>query len=159
MEKRTLIQWDDSNILEVLIGIGKWDGESDDERIFYWMEDLTDYQVGYKNGDGWTIIQIEDERAVEPKWHTSRPTKVLNDQEVVIGTDWCDQRADFNLARVQFIELYNGAVEPYFHISFDEAWCYSVAAKELLSDSSYKQIYIPGGSGQTIVWLPIHLVK
>jgi len=162
MEKRTMIQWKDTGkIVEVVLSIGQYEldgyNEADDERIAYYLEP-EQYKAGYTNGE-FTIIKTADDLSVEPKWHTSRPLSILNDEEVVIGTDWCGLRADFNLARVQFIMLYNGVVEPYYHISFDEAWCYSVAAKELLSDSSYKQIYVPGGAGQTIVWLPIHRVQ
>ena len=161
MEKRTMIQWKDTgNVVEVLMSVRQYEPDSHtdpEEHIFFYIEPEV-YKPGYTNGE-FTIIQIEDELTVEPRWHTSRPLSNVKDAEVVIGTDWCGQRADFNLARVQFIMLYNGVVEPYYHINFDEAWCYSVAAKELLSDSSYKRIYVPGGSGQTIVWLPIHHVK
>ena len=155
MEKRALIRWNDGEDLEVIIGIGEWDGESDDEHIFYWMEELADYQVGYRNGDGWTIIQIEKETALSTKWTLNRPELADNDEEVVVGLDYNNERSDFNLARVQFVELYNGIPEPYFHISFDEAMCYSVSAKELLSDT-YKTIYVPGAWGATLCWIPIH---
>lgn len=158
MEKRTLIQWDDSNVVEVLVGIGQWDGESNDEHIFYWMEQA-EYEVGYKNGDGWTIIQIEKEESNMAKWHTTRPGIELNDEQVVICLDHCDVRMDIRLAKIQFIELYNGVVEPFYHVTDKEAVAYSVSAKELLSDSSYTEIAVPGGWGATIVWLPINLVK
>ena len=156
MEKRTLIQWDDSNVVEVLIGIGKWDGESEDDHIFYWMASMADYQVGYRNGDGWTIIQIEKETALSTKWTLNRPELTDNHEQVVVGIDYNNERSDFNLARVQFVELYNGVAEPYFHISFTEAMCYSVAAKELLGNMSYKLIYVPGAWGGTLCWIPIH---
>ena len=159
MEKLTLIQWDETgNIVQVLIGIGEWDGESNDEHIFFWMELESDYQVGYRNGDGWTIIQIEQEE-IMGKWYLTRPTIELNNEQVVVGVDHCDVRADFRLAVIQFIELYNGTVEPFYHITDKQAMCYSVSAKEILSTSSYSDISIPGGWGATIVWLPIHHVK
>lgn len=157
MEKRTLIRWNDTrDIVEVMIGIGEWDEQTDDDNVFFWMPQ-SDYQAGYTNGE-WTILQIEEEPTVG-KWHTTRPTIEMNGEQVVIGTDHCGDRADFQLAQIQFVELYNGTVEPFYHVTFDEAWCYSVAAKEILSDSSYKEIAIPGAWGATIVWLPIHRVK
>jgi hypothetical protein len=159
MEKRALIQWNDGTDLQVLIGIGEWDGKSNDEHIFYWMHDVDDYQVGYRNGDGWTIIQIEKEESNMAKWNFERPTTQFNGEQVVIGLDHCNERSDFNIAVIQFVQLYDGSMEAYYHVSFKVAFCYSVAAKELLSDSSYTEIYVPGGWGATIVWLPIHHVK
>jgi len=159
MEKRTLIQWDETgNIVEVLVGIGQWDGESNDEHIFFWME-LADYQVGYRNDDGWTIMQIEKEESNMGKWHMTRPGIELNDEQVVICLDYCDVRSDYRLARIQFVELYNGVIEPFYHVTDKEAVAYSVSAKELLSDSSYIDIALPGTWGATITWLPINLVK
>lgn len=157
MEKRILIQWTETReIVEVIVAIGEWDGVTDDDHIFYWLQP-EEYVVGFTNDD-WTILQIEEEPTLGT-WHTTRPTIEMNGEQVVIGTDYCDQRADFKLAQIQFVETYNGSVEPFFHVSFDEAWTYSVAAKEILSDSSYTQIFVPGGMGATIVWLPIHHVK
>ena len=158
MEKLTLIQWDETgNIVQVWIGIGEWDGESNDDRIFYWMEQA-EYEVGYRNADGWTIMQVQKEE-VMGKWHMTRPEIELNNEQVVICLDHCDVRMDFRLAKIQFIELYNGVVEPFYHVSHSEAVTYSISAKELLSDSSYTEITVPGGWGATIVWLPSNLVK
>lgn len=157
MEKRILIRWAETReIVEVTVGIGEWDGQSDDDHIFYWLRP-EEYVVGFTNGE-WAILQIEEETTLGT-WHTTRPTIGMNGEQVVIGTDYCDQRADFKLAQIQFVEMYNGSVEPFFHVTFDEAWTYSIAAKEILSDSSYTQIFVPGGMGATIVWLPIHHVK
>lgn len=157
MERKTLIRWADTrDIVEVTIGIGEWDEQTDDDNVFFWMPQ-SDYQAGYSNGE-WTILQIEEEPTMG-KWHLTRPSREMNDELVVICADYCDLRSDFQLARIQFIELYNGTIEPYYHVDFKQAWCYSVAAKELLSNSSYTDIAVPGGWGATICWLPVNHVK
>jgi hypothetical protein len=157
MERKTLIRWADTReIVEVVMGIGEWDGVSDDDHLFFWVRP-EEYAVGFTNGE-WIILQTEKEETLGT-WQLGRPTVEMNGEQVVIGTDHCGDRADFQLAKIQFVELYNGTVEPFYHITFNEAWCYSVAAKEILSDSSYKEIAIPGAWGATIVWLPIHHVK
>jgi hypothetical protein len=158
MLKRTLIQWETEAIVEVVIGIGEWDGEANDDGVFFWMPE-SEYHVGYRNADGWTIMQIEKEESNMAKWNFERPSTQFNGEQVVIGLDHCDVRSDFNIAVIQFVQLYDGSMEAYYHVSFKVAFCYSVAAKELLSDSSYTEIYVPGGWGATIVWLPIHHVK
>ncbi len=160
METRsTLIKWiETGNIVEYVIGIGEWDGETDDDGIFFWMP-LSDYQVGYSNGE-WMILQVEQEKKeAEAMWHLDKPTREWADEQVVIGIDHAGDRSDFNLAVIQFVQLYDGSYEAYYHVSFREAFVYSVAAKELLSDSSYTEIFVPGGWGATITWLPIHRVK
>lgn len=161
MEKRTVIQWKDTgNVVDVLMCVRKYEPDSytdPEEHIFYYI-DPEKYKVGYTDGE-WTILEIADELSVEPKWHLTRPTVELNNEEVVVGVDHCDVRADFRLGVIQFVELYNGTVEPFYHITDKQAMCYSVAAKEILSTSSYSDIAIPGGWGATIVWLPIHHVK
>jgi hypothetical protein len=158
MLKRTLIQWETEAIVEVVIGIGKWDGEANDDGVFFWMPE-SEYHVGYRNADGWTIMQIEKEESNMGKWHMTRPGTELNDEQVVICLDYCDVRSDYRLARIQFVELYNGVIEPFYHVTDKEAVAYSVSAKELLSDSSYIEIALPGTWGATIAWLPINLVK
>jgi hypothetical protein len=165
MEKRTLIKWDvphygdGDGIVDVTIKVSPdvWNGKSKDDHIFFWMPE-EDYHVGYHNSvDGWTILQVAEE--VSGKWHLTRPVLGLNDEHVVICFDYCDTRSDYSLAVIQYVELYNGAIEPFFHVTDKRAAVYSIAAKEILSDSSYVEINVPGGWGATIAWLPIHRVK
>lgn len=154
--RKVLVKWiETGDIVEYTVGIGTWDGETDDDNIFFWLQP-EEYTVGFSNGE-WMIMQIEKEQTA--MWHLDKPTSEWDGEQVVIGIDHAGDRSDFNLAVIQFVQLYDGSYEAYYHVSFREAFAYSVAAKELLSDSSYKQIYIPGGWGATITWLPIHRVK